>query len=287
MTTIRKPVSVGIIGWPVSHSRSPLIHNYWIAKYGLSGNYSRLPIDPADNFETKIRDLVDQDYQGANVTIPHKEAAFAVSDELDSMAQKLGAVNLLSFEAGKIIGRNTDGYGFMAHLEAAASRYFNSDFKKKPVCLLGAGGATRAILAALADHGFELIHLCNRTRARAEEIAHLGAPSQVNIFDWEHRDLALEDAGLLINTTSLGMAGGLALDICLKGLSDDAIVYDIIYTPLETDLLKQAKARELLALDGLGMLLHQAVPSFEVWFGVRPDVTSDLYDLLVADLVGV
>ena len=276
---------VGVIGWPISHSRSPMIHNYWISKHDLRGTYTRLPIDPANDFKTEIAKLIEQNYQGANVTIPHKEAAFAVADELDAMAAKLGAVNLLTFSAGTIHGRNTDGYGFMAHLKTVADPiYFNIALKQKPVCVLGAGGATRAILAALAEHGVGEIHLCNRTRERAEEIAHLGVPSNVTVFNWDYRDQAVEGCVLLVNTTSLGMADGLALDIGLAGLADEAIVYDIIYTPLETELLKQAKSRGLKAVGGLGMLLHQAVPAFEAWFGVRPEVTDALYELVLADL---
>lgn len=270
----------GIIGWPVAHSRSPLIHNHWLAAQGDKAVYETVPIDPQLDFRAALEDMAQNGFAGANVTIPHKENAFAAMDTLSETAQRLGAVNTISFAKGRLSGHNTDGGGFVAGLDAVGT-----DWRQRPVALVGAGGAARAIVAALADEGARDIRLCNRNRARAESLVALaGTGGRVTIYDWAARQDMLAGAGLLVNTTSLGMKGQPALDINLDGLAASALVSDIVYTPLETPLLAAARQNGLRAVDGLGMLLHQAALAFEVWFGTRPEVTQALRQLVLADL---
>ena len=271
----------GIIGWPVSHSRSPLIHNGWIDQLDLNAHYDSCPVSPDADFRGVLEVMARAGFVGANVTIPHKENAYRAADRLHPAAEKLGAVNTLHFQDGEIIGSNTDGAGFVAALDEATQ-----DWRDKPALILGAGGATRAILVALAEAGVKDIRLSNRTRARAEPLVDLIADfdATCRIIDWQAREDAAEHCGLLVNTTSLGMQGGAALEMSLDGLADGAVVNDIVYAPLETDLLKAARAAGLVAVDGLGMLINQAALSFETWFGVRPPVDKALRDRLVADL---
>jgi shikimate dehydrogenase len=257
----------GVIGWPVAHSRSPRLHGYWLATLGLDGAYVPLAVEPA-RFEAAVRGLVACGFRGANVTIPHKEAAFALCDEVAASARRAGAVNTLVFEGGRILGSNTDGYGFLESLREQAPGF---DPRSGPAVLLGAGGAARAIGAALLDAGCPRLVLVNRTRGRAEALAEaLGGPVAVA------ETPPLADAALLVNTTSLGMAGQPPLAVDLSPLPSSAVVADIVYVPLETPLLAAARARGLLAVDGLGMLLHQARPGFEAWFGVAPQVDAAL-----------
>ena len=270
---------IGIIGWPVSHSRSPLIHNHWLAEAGRPGHYERCPIDPADDFAAALRRMAEDGFIGANVTIPHKENAFHAMDELDAAAQTLGAVNTIAFQDGRLTGHNTDGAGFIAGLDEAEADHA---WRHHPVLLLGAGGAARAIIVALAAAGVPEIRLLNRTRARAEALQ--GLSDKVRVHEWDDRAALSEGCHLLVNTTSLGMQGAAPLDMPLAGLAPRAMVSDIVYTPLKTDLLARAQAAGLVAVDGLGMLLHQAALAFEIWFGHRPHVTADLRDRLVADL---
>jgi shikimate dehydrogenase len=269
----------GVVGWPVEHSRSPMIHRFWLKKYGISGSYNLYPVEPEEvsQFFAKLP------ISGANITIPYKEIAFRCVNETDELARRLGAVNTIYTRDGKTIGTNTDGYGFLAHLKASAPHW---GVASGPVVLLGAGGATRAIAGALIDEGVRTIKITNRTRHRAEELAReLG--DNITIYDWEKRAEILDDASLLVNTTSLGMKGNPDLDISLAQMQEGSIVYDIVYNPLETNLLRAARARALKGVDGLGMLLHQAVPGFELWFGRRPEVTAELRDLVVASLVKI
>lgn len=270
----------GIIGWPVSHSRSPLLHSYWMQKHAIEASYERYPIDPAADFRQALEAMAQDGFIGANVTIPHKENAFAACDSHTQPAQNLGAVNTIVMRDGRLLGANTDGDGFIASLEAGAP---NQDWRQRPALVLGAGGAARAILVALETAGLSDIRLVNRTRARAEALAPLCGQA-LSIGDWDAREALAQECGLLVNTTSLGMHGAPRLDMGLETLGEKAVVTDIVYTPLETDLLARARASGLVAVDGLGMLMHQAALSFEMWFGVRPQVDVALRALLVEDL---
>ena len=269
-----------VIGYPVKHSRSPMIHSYWLAKYSLVGAYGRAEVAPED-FAAFLDGMAESGLVGGNVTVPHKETAFRACAVRTPTAEALGAVNTLWIEGGKLHGDNTDVAGFLGALDAEAPDW---DARLKTAVVLGAGGAARAILQGLKSRGAQNIRLINRSRSRAEELArHFGG---VEIIDWDARNAALRDADILVNTTSLGMKGQPPLDIDLAALPDHAIVDDIVYVPLETPLLAQARARGLRIVGGLGMLLHQAVPGFERWFGVRPEVTADLRALIEADVRG-
>jgi len=266
----------GITGWPVSHSRSPRVHGFWLKRYGIDGAYLPLPIDPA-HFPAAISGLMRSGFAGVNVTIPHKVAAFAVCDEVDDSARRAGAVNTLMFENGRITGSNTDGWGFLENLRAGGV-----DPAAGPALILGAGGAARAVAAAMLACGAQ-VTVANRTRARAEDLAR-GLPG-LKVIDWEVRNKALPDNALLINTTSLGMAGHPPLQIDLDRGARGLTVADIVYVPLETPLLAAARAREIRCVDGLGMLLYQAVPGFRRWFGVDPVVDEALRRFVLADLL--
>jgi len=270
-------VKACVIGWPVAHSRSPLIHRYWLAHYRIDGSYEAVPVEPAA-LGTFVEALRRGAYAGCNVTVPHKEAVLAHVDSVDAVASRLGAANTLVCEDGRVAATNTDGYGFMAHLRSSAP---DLELAGATVTVLGAGGAARAIAGALVDEGAGMIRLVNRTRARAERLKRdLDGPLEV--WDWDARVEALAACALLVNATSLGMAGAPALELDLAALPREAVVADIVYAPLETDLLKRARARGHRAVDGLGMLLHQAVPGFEAWFGVRPEVTPALREHVLA-----
>jgi shikimate dehydrogenase len=266
----------GIIGWPVGHSRSPRLHGYWLEKHGIDGAYIPLPIAP-EHFAEAVRGLMHAGFAGANVTIPHKRAAFEVCDTVDETAERAGAVNTLTFDDGKITGANTDGWGFLANLRA-----HGVDPKAGPALLLGAGGGARAIAAALLSEGVN-VTIANRTAARAEQfVRDLPGP---NIVPWDHRDAAIADHALVINSTSLGMEGKEALTIDLSRAGRGTAVADIVYVPLETPLLRDAKARGLRPVEGLGMLLYQGIPGFRAWFGVEPKVDDDLRRFVAADLM--
>jgi shikimate dehydrogenase len=266
----------GITGWPVSHSRSPRLHGFWLDRYGVDGAYVPLPIDPAD-FPAAIRGLMLAGFAGVNVTIPHKTAAFAVCDTVDASARRAGAVNTLVFDNGRITGSNTDGWGFLESLRANGV-----DPAAGPALILGAGGSARAVAAVLLDLGVSTT-IANRTRDRAEAIAR-ELPGLL-VTDWDARNQALSDHALLINTTSLGMAGQPPLEIDLDRAAAGLTVTDIVYVPLETPLLAAARARGITAVDGLGMLLYQAVPGFRAWFGVDPTVDDPLRRFVAADLL--
>lgn len=278
------PRMAGVIGWPVEHSLSPRVHGYWLKKHNIAGDYVRLSAPPED-FETIVWKAAAEGFRGANVTVPHKEKAAALCARLDPAAEAMGAVNTLVFEPGGVIaGLNTDGYGFMQNLRAGAPGWS----ARRPAAVLGAGGAARAVCHALKDAGCGEIRIINRTLARAEALADsLGGGT---VYAWEDRAAALKGAGLLVNTTTLGMTAapalepGLepALEIDMSALPKDAVVTDIVYTPLETPLLAAAQRRGLTAVDGLGMLLHQAAPGFEAWFGVKPEVDEALRAHLMA-----
>ncbi|MDE1896090.1 MAG: shikimate dehydrogenase, partial [Rhodospirillales bacterium] len=263
----------GVTGWPVAHSRSPRIHGTWLKRHGIDGAYVPLPIKPED-FAIVVPVLAKAGFAGVNVTIPHKEAAFAICTRVDDSARGAGAVNTLVFTPAGIEGRNTDGYGFIANLRA-----HGVNPAAGPVLILGAGGAARGIGAALQDEGAE-ITFTNRTPERAAALAAALPPAK--ILPWENRAAALGDYALLINTTSLGMAHEPPLAMDLSRAAPGLAVADIVFAPLETQLLAEAKARGLKPVEGLGMLLHQAVPGFEAWFGVRPVVDDELYRIAAA-----
>lgn len=272
----------GVVGHPVKHSRSPIIHGYWLEQFGINGRYDRYDVKPED-FSHFVKTLSEQGLQGVNVTIPHKEAAFLALDEATERARRLKAANTLWFENGKLWGDNTDSIGFLANLDQGHPGW---DINAKSALILGAGGAARAIIAGLQERNIEKITIVNRTRERAEELA-LMSGGQVAIAEWSKVSFQLESADLVVNTTSLGMSGQPDLDLSLDPLGRNALVTDIVYVPLETNLLKQARLRGNPVVDGLGMLLHQAVPGFEHWFGKRPVVTDALRHLVEDHITGI
>lgn len=272
MTASGRAAFAGVIGHPVGHSLSPGLHGHWLARYRLDAAY--LPFDVAPgNLERALRGLAALGGRGCNITVPHKEAACRLMDELQPGAARIGAVNTVVIgPSGGLIGSNTDGFGFLENLRAGAPAWSAS---ARPAVIIGAGGAARAIVAALGDAGCPGIRLINRTYERAEALAvQLGGP--VEPIAWDARAPALDGAGLLVNTTSLGMSGQPPLDLALNSFPTDAVVTDIVYAPLETPLLAAARARGNPVVDGLGMLLHQARPGFEAWFGVKPTVDAVL-----------
>jgi shikimate dehydrogenase len=269
-----------IIGYPAKHSRSPKLHGYWLKNYGITGDYRAEEIAPED-FEAFVTDLAGHGYVGANVTMPHKDAAFRLS-EPDAKARAIGAANTLWLDDGLLRATNTDGDGYVGSLDAAQPGW---EGRVADALVLGAGGACRAIVHALLARGVERVHVVNRTLSKAEAVRDAFG-NRVHPAPWESLAGLMATAGLLVNTTSLGMHGQPELEIDLAPLASDAIVSDIVYVPLETGLLKAAKARGLVTSDGLQMLLHQAVGGFELWFGMRPDVTDELYQLMAADIAG-
>ncbi len=262
----------GVIGWPVAHSLSPRLHGYWLQTLGIDGAYVPLPVAP-ENISDALRALLKLGFAGANVTVPHKEAALAAVDEVSEIANRIGAVNTLICKSdGTLYGDNTDAFGFIENLRAGAPSWRPDSGR---ALVLGAGGAARAVITSLIDAGVTEISLSNRTLARADDVAqYIGG--NVAVVPWEARDTAAEGVTLLVNTTTLGMTGKAPLEMDIRALADDAVVTDIVYAPLQTPLLASAHARGLTTVDGLGMLLHQARPGFEAWFGVRPEVTADL-----------
>ena len=258
----------GVLGWPVSHSRSPLLHNFWLNRYGIDGAYVPLSVAPED-FPAAVQGLRVMGFRGANVTIPHKEAAFALCDTLDDAARQAGAVNTLVFTEDGVQGTNTDGAGFVANLRAHG-------VPLGPALVLGAGGAARAIAAALLALGVE-VKVTNRGGARAEALARF-LPG-LKALAWDERATALADFALLVNTTPVGMYGG-AAPVSLAWAPARLVVADAVYVPLVTPLLADAAARGLRTVGGLGMLLHQAVPGFAAWFGVTPEVDDEVVALM-------
>jgi shikimate dehydrogenase len=276
-----------VIGWPVEHSRSPLIHNYWLRRYSaayhLAGSYKKAAVRP-EEFEAFLRTLFERGFVGANVTLPHKEAALRLADTADESARAIGAANTLWFDDdAELHASNTDAYGFMTNLAEQAPQWNEG---RRPVAMLGAGGAARAIVYGLLEGGAAKIRLMNRSRYRAEDLVQAFGP-RVEAADWSERNAALAGCGLLVNATSLGMTGKPPLELDLSRLPGDAVVADVVYSPLETALLAAARARGNAAVDGLGMLLYQAVPGFQRWFGVRPEVTPELRAELAASLAQV
>lgn len=268
-----------LIGWPAAHSRSPLIHKYWLKSFGIDGDYRIEAVEP-QAFAKFIANLDARGYRGANVTIPHKEQARALTIA-DARATAVGAANTLYFDNdGELRSTNTDVEGFIGNLDASAPGWDGAD----DVLVLGAGGSARAVIFGLIERGIARVHLANRTASRTKILAEQFGP-QVKPLAWDSLGDVLPRAGLLVNTTSLGMKGQPPLEVDVGALPSTATVADLVYVPLETPLLTAAKARGLKTADGLGMLLHQAVRGFELWFGKRPTVTPELRALVEADLV--
>lgn len=278
MSLTGKARIAGVMGWPVGHSRSPRLHGFWLRRYGIDGAYIPMAVRP-EHAADAMRALPKLGFAGCNVTVPHKETALAVADTVDAFARRIGAVNTLVIGAdGSIAGSNTDAPGFLANLMQEAPAW---NPKAAPAVVLGAGGAGRAVAAALVDAGAPAVRVVNRNVARAETLARdIGGP--ITVMGWDDRAAALGDAGLLVNTTVLGMTGQAALDLALDALPTAAVVNDIVYAPLETALLRQAKARGNTVVDGLGMLLHQARGGFKAWFGVDPEVDAALRQAVLA-----
>lgn len=267
-----------VCGHPISHSRSPIIHGHWLKTYGVSGDYRAVDVRPED-FKDFATNLVANGFVGGNVTIPHKEAAFALADSRETVAEIIGAANTLWLENGRLCATNTDAYGFAANLDERSPGWD----AHKTALVIGAGGASRAVIYALIERGFKTIHVANRTEGRARELAdRFGA--KVIAHPFAALDELAKDAGLLVNTTSLGMKGEGYIPLDMAKVRSDALVTDIVYVPLITPFLADAKAHGLKIADGLGMLLHQAAPGFEKWFGVQPKVTSQLRNMIIADM---
>ena len=270
----------GVMGWPIGHSLSPCLHGYWLRRYAVDGAYVPLAVR-REHFAGAVRMLPRLGFAGANVTVPHKEAALAAVDEAAGEARRIGAVNTIVVRAdGSLMGWNSDGFGFMENLKAGLAEW-NPGLG--PAVVLGAGGAARAVCAALVDGGVPELRLVNRTASRAEALAaDIGGP--IEVVSWAERESALDGARLLTNTTTLGMAGSPPLDLALERLPPEAAVTDIVYAPLRTPLLVAAAARGNPTVDGLGMLLHQARPGFAAWFGVEPEVTDEMRAFVLAGM---
>lgn len=269
MTDHRIPLA-GVIGRPVAHSKSPRLHRHWLAQHGLAGDYVPLHVEEED-LEQVLRTLPRMGFVGANVTIPHKVAALRIADQVSDRATLIGAANTLIFRPdGRILADNTDGYGFLANLRAGAPDW---EPAAGAAAVLGAGGAARAVVASLLESGVPQILLTNRTRDKADELRAAFGP-RITVVDWVQAGNVVEEATTVVNTTSLGMTGAPELRVPLDGLHPGQVVTDLVYNPLETRLLAAARAAGCTTVDGLGMLLHQAVPAFERWFGVRPTVDA-------------
>jgi len=267
-----------VCGHPIAHSRSPIIHNYWLEKHHLAGSYEAIDIAPSD-FDAFAGSLEQRGFVGGNVTIPHKEAAFRLAARREPAADQIGAVNTLWLEDGLLCGSNTDAYGFAANLDEFAPGWSNADV----AVVLGAGGAARAIIHALKERGIRDIRVVNRTSVRARKLADAFGEN-VSAHDLSGVDELVSDATLVVNTTALGMDGNTDLPANPEYMPDSALVTDIVYVPLETPFLAAARRRGLRVVDGLGMLLHQAVPGFERWFGVRPTVTDELRQRVLSSM---
>ena len=281
MTAEAKARAACLIGWPAAHSRSPLIHHYWLRKLGIAGGYN-IEAVPPEGFAEFVLHLSTHGFVGANVTIPHKERALILSKP-DARARAVGAANTLWYDGERLLSTNTDVEGFAANLDACVQDW---QTRAGEAVVLGAGGSARAVVFGLIERGIKCVHLANRTPERARALADQFGAS-VDPVSWDATGELLPRASLLVNTTSLGMHGQPPLKVDVGLLPPHAVVADLVYVPLQTPLLSAARARGLKTADGLGMLLHQAVRGFELWFGQRPEVTSELRDLVEADLTKV
>lgn len=268
-----------VVGWPVKHSRSPVIHRYWLKHYGIAGDYVIHPVEP-DGVEAFFQGFRDGPFVGCNITVPHKEAAFAAADEVEAAGRTIGAVNAIWREGRRLVATSTDGVGFLGNLDEGAPGW---DGVPGPAVILGAGGAARAVIWALLARGFAPVHVVNRTANRAEALA-ARFGTDVRPAGWDALPHLLRDARVLVNATSLGMEGQAPLEVDVGPLRGDCLVTDIVYVPLETGLLAAARRRGLRTVDGLGMLLHQAAPGFAHWFGRMPEVTPELRAAVLRDM---
>ena len=268
-----------VVGWPIAHSRSPLIHRHWLKSLSITGDYSAVPIEP-DRIDAFFSEFADGGFVGGNVTVPYKEIAFKAVAEADETAGALRAVNTLWLDGQKLMGGNTDAHGFLANLDTGAPGW---DQTGEAAIVLGAGGGASAVIWALLQRDVRPVVVVNRTLQRAERLAKMFA-GDIRACDWRELSKWIPSARVLVNATSLGMTHQPPLDIDISALGDETIVSDLVYAPLETPLIRTARAQDLVAVGGLGMLLHQAAPGFEKWFGKRPEVTDQLFDLVAADL---
>ncbi len=273
---------IGVMGSPVMHSQSPLMHNYWFDQTGLPGKYVYLPLPP-ERLPAALRALPALNFAGCNLTIPHKLQAMEIVDEVDEVARKIGAIScVVVLEDGSLLGTNNDWLGFLGNLKQSAP-----DWRANagPATVIGAGGGSRAVCHALLSEGAQEIRLVNRSNDRAQRLADdIGGP--IMVLSWNERHAALDGAATVVNTTSLGMVGQPPLELKLDALGPDAVVADIIYTPLETSFVQAARARGNTAVGGLGMLLHQGPPAWKLWFGLTPDVTPELREMMEASITG-
>jgi len=283
MSNLRNNIKAFVCGFPINHSRSPIVHSYWLKRYNIEGSYEAIEIEPS-NLDKFITTLELEGYAGGNFTIPHKEKIFDLVPEIDEVAKTIGAVNTIWFEGGKLRGTNTDAYGFAKNLDEYQSDW-SKNASQKSALVLGAGGASRAILIALLERDFEKIYLANRTVEKAAKLA-TELSDKISPIALDTVEEIIENISLLVNTTSVGMKPNDGFPFSISKLPKEAVVTDIVYTPLETKLLQEATAQGNPTVDGLGMLLHQAVPGFEKWFGVKPEVTEELRDLIIKDLKG-
>jgi shikimate dehydrogenase len=273
MTTKSNSPKTYVLGQNISHSKSPLIHNYWLKKYGLNGSYEIKDIAPNQLQTTLDEWRSDPDFVGCNVTMPYKQSVMPLLDDIEPAAKMIGAVNTIYLKGGKFCGTNTDAYGFMSNLKSHLSDEQITHLRSKKILVLGAGGAARAILYGLISEGFSNVNLTNRSVEKAQNLAtHYKDQANIEVIDWADRDNRdkIKDIGAIINTTSLGMIGEANLDFEMEALDSMAIVVDIVYTPLYTELLKKADAKGLRIVTGIGMLLYQAQPAFELFFGTKP-----------------
>jgi shikimate dehydrogenase len=270
-----------VVGYPIKHSRSPLIHRYWLNTFGIDGSYEAVEVNPDAfaQFVSELKGSAPNAFVGGNVTIPFKEKAYLLAQKPDDLAQELGAANTLWLEEGVLHATNTDGFGFLANLDARHPGWYKTD----RAVVLGAGGASRSIIQALRNRGIGEIHVVNRTVDRARELSDRFGP-RVFAHPLEALDEVMSDSGLFVNTTSLGMDGTQAPDIDFSPLAANAVVTDIVYVPLKTPILKMAEEQGFAVVDGLGMLLHQARPGFEKWFGRLPEVDDTLRTIIMDDM---
>lgn len=273
---------IGVMGSPVMHSQSPLMHNYWFDQTGLPGKYVYLPLPP-ERLPAALRALPALNFAGCNLTIPHKLQAMEIVDEVDEVARKIGAIScVVVLEDGSLLGTNNDWLGFLGNLKQSAPDWRGN---AGPATVIGAGGGSRAVCHALLSEGAQEIRLVNRSNDRAQKLAdEIGGP--IMVLSWNERHAALDGAGTVVNTTSLGMVGQPPLELKIDALGPDAVVADIIYTPLETSFVQAARARGNTAVGGLGMLLHQGPPAWKLWFGLTPDVTPELRAMMEASITG-
>ncbi len=282
MSEIQIQKLAGVMGWPIAHSLSPQVHGFWLKRHGINGAYVPLAVSPG-NFEKALRALPLLGFAGTNVTVPHKEAALKLVDEVDPVAERIGAVNtILVKDDGSLFGTNTDAYGFMENLKDHVPEW---QPEAGPSVVLGAGGAARAVVASLVDAGVPEVRLVNRTLSRAQALIEtIGGP--ISIYGWDDANALIAGANLVVNTTTLGMKGQPPMDLVLNNLLSGAVVTDIVYAPLLTPFLAQAKSCHFTTVDGLGMLLHQAVPGFARWFGTTPQVTDALRNHVLGVISG-